>query len=53
MCVCVCVCVRVSSQDYKTWLAWAVLERRRGQLQVAEQLFRRGIAVAPRNPHLW
>ena len=40
-------------QDWKTWLAWAVFERRLGRLSVAERAFQRGTAVAPGNPYLW
>ncbi|KAF5843929.1 hypothetical protein DUNSADRAFT_52 [Dunaliella salina] len=39
--------------DWKTWLAWAVFERRCGRLDVAEHAFRKGTAVAPGNPYLW
>lgn len=40
-------------QDWKTWLAWAVFERRAGRLGVAEYAFKQGTAVAPSVPHLW
>jgi hypothetical protein len=39
--------------DYKTWLAGAVLERRRRREGRAARWFERGVAVAPGNPHLW
>ena len=40
-------------QDYKTWLQWAVLERRLGHFDAAERCFTRGVEVAPYYPHLW
>lgn len=40
-------------QDYRSWLQWAVFERRQRNYEAAERCFQQGTAVAPGNPYLW
>lgn len=44
---------RAGPRDYKTWLAWGVLERRRRHWEAAAECFAAGVGVAPSNPHIW
>ncbi|GFH08007.1 TPR repeat-containing [Haematococcus lacustris] len=39
--------------DYKTWLAWAVFERRCERWAQAEQAFQRAADLAPYNYTIW
>lgn len=41
------------SRDYKTWLAWGVLERRRRNVDAARECFAHAARIAPTNPHIW
>jgi hypothetical protein len=42
-----------SLQDYRSWLGWAVFERRQRNFEAAERCFVRGTQVAPGYPYLW
>jgi tetratricopeptide (TPR) repeat protein len=45
--------VAADPRDYKTWLAWGVLERRRRNFEAAAECFAAAARAAPGNPHVW